>query len=267
MGQTQKAPEALVFSNDWMQYQTELEGYTALVGVDLTAPELGSDHQHTRFIRVAYEGDEVGLPSKADLRRLKQIQTIIHQYLQDTPATAEHIRYVGHIYSHGVADFVYVSNADLAWPQSIAAALSGEEDVDYVAATFPDDQWAFYFETLYPSAIDLALDYTQKTCQQLRRSGDALLQARPIDYYASFPSEAAVKGFVQSLPADCVVAAMEAEDDGPDAWWAVQFAATATPDLASMTEWVQKLVPLVLAADGQFDGWGCEAKADKTASA
>ncbi|MBP6115692.1 MAG: DUF695 domain-containing protein [Neisseriaceae bacterium] len=267
MGQTQQAPEALVFSNDWMHYQTALEGYDALLGVDLSAPELGSDHHHTRFIRVAYEGDEAGLPTKADLRRLKQITHTIHTHLLNDALTAAHVRHVGHIYSHGVADLVYVSNADLAWPQSIAAALAEEEDVDYVAATFPDDQWAFYFETLYPSAVDLALDYTQKTCQQLRRSGDALLQARPVDYYASFPSEGAAKRFVKSLPADFVVAAMEAEEEGPNAWWAVQFGANAVPDLATMTDWVNQLLPLVVAVEGQFDGWGTEALADKTVSA
>lgn len=263
MGQTQQAPESLVFSNDWMHYQAQLEGYDALLSVDLSAPELGSDFHHTRFIRVAYEGDETGLPSKADLRRLKQLSAAIHTHLLAQDVTAAHIRHVGHIYSHGVADLVYVSDVDVAWPQTIADALSGEEDVDYVAGTFPNDQWAFYFETLYPSALDLALDYTQKTCQQLRRSGDALSQSRPIDYYASFSNEATAKRFSQSLPDSFVVTVLEAEDDGADAWWAIQFTEQAIPDLVTMTEKVNLLLPLVEAVEGQFDGWGTEAFSDK----
>ncbi len=263
MAQTQTAAQSLVFSRDWMHYQTELEGHPALMGVDLSAPELGEDHHHTRFIRVAYEGDEVGLPHKADTRRLQQLQTSIHTYLQDQPETASHVRYIGHVYSNGVADFVYVSNADLAWPQAIAAALGDNEDIDYVAATFPNDEWAFYFETLYPSALDLALNYTQTTCQQLRRSGDALVQSRPIDYYACFPSQAAAEAFAKQLPTPFKVTVLEAEEEGDDDWWAIQFGADAVPDLTTMTAITETLLPLVEAQEGQFDGWGTEALADK----
>ncbi|MBP6563492.1 MAG: DUF695 domain-containing protein [Neisseriaceae bacterium] len=268
MANTATTAQTLVFSRDWMHYQTELEGHPALMGVDLSAPELGSNHHHTRFIRVAYEGDETGLPNKADARRLQQLLTSIHAYLQDQADTAAHVRYVGHVYSHGVADFVYVSDADLTWPQSIAAALGDNEDIDYVAATFPNDDWAFYFETLYPSALDLALDYTQNTCQQLRRSGDALAQSRAIDYYASFPNQAAAQAFVAQLPSRFAVVAQEAEeaDDADEApWWAIQFGAEDVPDLVTMTAITHELVPLVSAQEGQFDGWGTEALADKPA--
>jgi hypothetical protein len=247
----------------WEFYECTVDDkHRALITVDVSRYDGAPDPARPFVLRVVVpfvNPQEDGFHPAEERERIDQIE----QQLGGVVAGLGGV-YVGRaIFDGARRHYYYLADHD-------AAKAAGEQCIAAVtdraleAGGFSDPEWSEYFGFLYPN--DLAWQFIQdrNTIAALRDQGDDLETPRKIEHAAVFPSAAARDGFAAQL-GELGFEIDDTSDDlaGPMSH-EVEFSATRKPlEVLRLNE---KLLLLASEAGGEYDGWGCEVVATKSAS-
>jgi regulator of RNase E activity RraB len=126
-----------------------------------------------------------------------------------------------------------------------------------------DKEWQHYIEVLFPGPVEQRWMADRRVVDELKKAGDRLEHARPIDHFATFTREL----HARSYAAACEGLRFEVEarelDDGSG--WSVRATRVDPAELAHVHEVATSLLLLAEEHDGKYDGWGCPVKKDTDA--
>jgi regulator of RNase E activity RraB len=230
----------------WEFYECTVDDrHRALISVDVSLFDAAPDPARPFVLRVAATDDR-----DANDRIEQELETLVAAFGGT---------YVGRAGFDGARRY-YFYLADQAAADKAREAIGGRA---LEVGGFHDPQWSEYFGVLYPN--DLAWQFIQDrhTIAALREQGDDLETPRRIEHAAVFPNAAARDGFAAKL-GELGFEIDDTSDDlaGPMSH-EVEFSATRKPlEVLRLNE---KLVILATEAGGEYDGWGCEVVANKSA--
>lgn len=161
---------------------------------------------------------------------------------------------VGTITTQGRREFYYYGSSDAGWAEAVAGCVARFEGYQHDLGAQQDSEWTQYLNVLYPGARSMDQIKNRKVIDVLKREGDLLTTARPVQHWAYFKAEADRARFeaaVLSRGFSVVGLSEKGEADGER--YCIQFQRVDAVDWESINSVTWELVEL--AGNDQYDGW------------
>lgn len=262
-------------NENWTSYLCQLNGAAASVFVDLGLRASAPDPERLVLVLVALRMNAPrpdGLSSDAESQTLFAVEDALATAL----ATTADARFAGRVTTGGVRQFFFYARRGDGAADAVRRAVGGFPGYAATADSRPDVAWRAYLDFLLPSSegeeqqaasFNAAQDpdvrlraNSAQLIARLRSHGDALTAARPVTYYAYFPSAASRGEFVRRAaalhfaPRDVTPARTAAAAAGPPPYGVV-LERTHAVDAATVEAVELPLAALARALGGEYDGW------------
>ena len=130
-------------------------------------------------------------------------------------------------------------------------------DYEFEIDDAEDAEWQHYTNVLYPSPEDFQQIHNQHTITRLYDAGDSLIEPRPVDHFANFPSETDREAFVNAAAALGFEAVSRPErNDETDFPFAVGLLRIDAVDAETVDRVTFELFDLARQHNGEYEGWG-----------
>lgn len=236
----------------WEVYRTRLdeEGHPAAILVDVSIKEPDPKRGHLiRVIVHLQEPDfETGLPHKEESRTLYDLEDELTPALERAAA-----RLVGRVTTQGVRDFVYYAPGPVS-EERVRETLAQWPRYHFDLSQEDDPEWGFYRQILSPSPREWQSIMNGKVIHNLSEHGDDLETPREVDHHLSFPDEAALESFLETLEG-YACAARGPDEEGQR--FRLHLTRTHPVDFSTVDEVVLELSERAEAVGGDYEGWGC----------
>lgn len=250
-------------SDNWEMYFTTVDEEPAAILVDLGIGDDSPDSERPMLLWAwihMKSPTEDGFASEDEEPLLTQIEdTFIDAVELTTDAVL-----VGRITTCGRREFYFYAKSSDGFEDTIAEAMQPYADYEYETGEHADDEWAQYFDVLFPAPEDAQQIFNRRVIEQLSDSGDTLTTPRPVDHFACFPSADERMSFIAAAKeAGCEVAGEEHDED-PDTQfpYSVSLKKVSPVDLETIDEITFELFELARENGGEYDGWGAEVVKD-----
>lgn len=127
---------------------------------------------------------EDGLTSNREYDALIQIEEVLVDALKEN----HDIIYVGRLTSDGTRDFYFYSSETSFVEKTISDALVRFPRYQYDYELKDDKEWSYYFDFLYPDAMQFQSIINRHVINNLEKSGDKLTQPREVNHWIYFKS-------------------------------------------------------------------------------
>jgi hypothetical protein len=234
-------------------YPADVDGSPAAFVVDLEQEPLPSHPTRITVSVAMLEPDLDGLRSGTEMEDLDSLQSKITERL----AHAAGARCVGFYDLRGVATFVFYAKKRIS---AAEAAIAVDDVHPYEAEVQVDDdpEWRFYIDALFPDAYALQGIWNRLIVDELESHGDQLHEPRDVDHVATFESDAVARQAAKVL----AVAHFHVDSLGPadeEGRFAVAFHRSETLEEGKPDHFSAEILDIVLALDGEYDGWSAPA--------
>ena len=162
--------------------------------------------------------------------------------------------YVGRITYGGHREYYYYS-ADYSFKEEILQLMQAY-GYRFDTAETEDPTWSSYKEELYPTSQDWQIIKDRGVIENLKENGDECSEARPIDHFAYFSTNADALNFCENAFQLGFEAAREIStlEDGT---FSVHLLKNDTPEYPFFSNITMSLLKLAQESNGHYDGWGC----------
>jgi uncharacterized protein (TIGR01619 family) len=239
-------------SDDWDFYPRLVDGAPASIYVDLGIVRRAPipSHGHMAYVRLRMKSPRPdGLSSAEDYDALIALEDSI---LPDLEGNANSI-FVGRNTSNGYRDFYFYTPDGDQFLRMANGVFLRFPDYSFEAGSRPDESWSTYLNFLFPPEKEMQIIGNRRVCENLKRHGDALAEARQIDHRVYLPTQEAAKQFSVAIATkNFSLINSEVMDDGQ---WFVDFQRTDRP--REIDAIVIDLLEQCHAHGGRYDGWGC----------
>ncbi len=243
-------------------YFVQMHGAPAVIALDLGAAEAAPVPSHTRRLTLRVPMKHArpdGLRSQEEFEALSAIE----DRLAESLAYAVDAWMVGRVVFRGNTDlFFYLpddddSDDDERVDAAIESTIEGIRGEYEISRQVDDDeQWAFYFDFLWPDRAAMQSMGNRRVMHQLSEAGDDPSRERVIDHFAFFEDAktcARIADGLRGLGFD--VDPPTERDDGS---WSLQFHRTDALAEGRIDEVTTEILGVIGEDDGVYDGWGCE---------
>ena len=118
-----------------------------------------------------------------------------------------------------------------------------------------DPEWSHYEDVLYPTQIQMDEIENARLIDMLRKNGDRLTIARPVEHYAFFADLTQAEVFAGEVERKGYTVTNRSRMPGSVPKHGVTFQREEVPALASITKAMQELRRLATDRGGEYDGW------------
>jgi uncharacterized protein (TIGR01619 family) len=239
-------------SDNWDFYQCLVDGAPASIFVDLgiarEAPR--TTHGHLAYVRLQMRSPRLdGLSSAEEFQDLGALEDAMVPYLMK----AANSIFVGRNTSNGNRDFYFFAADGEQFQKAAQDVFLRFPDYKMETGSRPDAAWSAYFNFLFPPERELQMIGNRRVCENLKKHGDALVDARNIDHRVYLPTEEAAKRFSHALGAENFsLINSERNEDGR---WFVDF--QRVDKQSEIDVIVSGLLEQCSELGGSYDGWGC----------
>jgi hypothetical protein len=258
-------------TDNWDFYFLTVDERPASIYVDLDAKDQApvTSLPNLAYLRLYMRAPrQDGLSSQEEFDILSAIEDSLTATL--TPEGSTDTAYVGRCTTNDRRDFYFYVAREEDWEARVAAALSPYPDYQFETGTRPEPGWDAYFDFLIPGPEDQERIQNRRVCMHLEEHGDALTEAREIDHWAYFPTEAARDAYLGAAAALGYVASLEesgddGEDQGDDTEstegsdpaerYCARLRRVDVPGFGNIDEVILPLYRLAREHGGRYDGW------------
>lgn len=198
-------------SSNWEFFPSMVNGNLASIRLDLEAKALGTQFQHTLYLRFPYQKDDKGLPITNELEALNVLEDLVNDELLQF---SDDIYMIGSMVSNGHFDLFYVCSKLPDWNEILEKILKEKVKRPYVSGVFEDDHWSLYNETLYPNKFDFSGIYNRNMCLGLEAQGIDLEKERELIFDIHFEEEHVASHFLKHLSKAFSIVSLVAQEDG-----------------------------------------------------
>ena len=253
-------------AEDWEAYLTEIEDEPASIIVDLGAAVDAPQAERPRLVWAwipMLNPGHAGLTNPEEAEALDAVEDAL------TAAFAERLnaRMVGRVTVEERRELYFYAAAE-GDPGVVAAeVLARFPDYECAADEDDDPNWSFYFETLYPDAVQMEGIRNRRQVEALSAGGDLLSVARPVDHWFAFPSAEERQAFVQEGAfIELTVVDMGEDEEEGQTLHRLHARAEHAAELAVVDQIVTDLFQRAAAHGGVYEGWECPVVADESPS-
>jgi hypothetical protein len=240
-------------------YPADVDGAPAAFVVDLEQEPRPTHPTRVTVSMNMLEPESDGLRSEGEMEDLDVLQAKMTERL----ARAAGAICVGFYDLRGVTTFVFYAKK----------RLTAEEATVIVADTHPyesdvqvdeDPEWRFYIDALFPDAYALQGIWNRLIVDELESHGDQLHEPRDVDHVATFPSNASARKAEKKLVAAhfTIDGLASADEEGR---FELAFHRAETLEEGKPDRFSAEILDIILALDGEYDGWGAPTVRDEPA--
>ena len=235
-------------SSNWEFFPSIVNGALASIRLDLEAKELGSEFQHTLYLRFPYLKDDKGLPNSDEIEALNVLEDLVNDELLQL---SDNIYMVGSMVSDGHFDLFYVSSSFPSWDATLNQILKDKVKRPHASGVFEDDHWSFYDETLYPNKFDFSGIYNRNMCLGLEAQGFDLENDRTLIFDIHFVEEHNVSHFLKHISKAFEVLSLVAQEDG----YLLKLSLIMPPTFANVNAITAELIRISEDHQGTYEIW------------
>ncbi len=249
-------PFAQESQNDWDTYVTSPNGKTpvsVMVNLGLSAKAPQRQRPFVIIIRTKLLfPDAQGQPDKEESVSLDSIENQLDRSLYLHAGAI----YAGRFTQRGIREFYFYALDTLDYIESVAQVMLSQGGRQWLCQAKNDREWTNYFQVLYPSPVDLERLQDRRLVDLLRKKGDALKEARPIDHYFYFRTKSTRESFLhdQRLTGFNILEMPDQPGDG-DLPYLLHIKKTEIPDYHFIEQTLIPLWELARKSGGRYDGW------------
>lgn len=192
-----------------------------------------------------------GLTENAEAEELGKIEEVLVRTLR----TRCDAQFVGRMTWNGTRDLFFYAPKQEGLGAAMGEALGPSPQRRVMSQVREDKDWQHYLEVLFPGPVEQRWMADRRVVDELKKAGDRVEHARPIDHFATFAREAHARSFAEACEALRFEVEARELDDGSA--WSVRATRADAAELAHVHEVATSLLLLAEEHDGKYDGWGC----------
>jgi regulator of RNase E activity RraB len=188
-------------AEDWDVYFCLIDDHPASAFVDLGIHWDAPQVQRPWLLRIVVTLRE---PGQDGLGVPEEVDTLyaIEDELFRCVAEGLTARYVGRTTSQGRREFCFYAKSAARLEEQVAVAQRTYPAYSIAATSQQDPAWDYYFDTLYPSDLDLQGIETRRAIDRLGQQGDDLSQPREVVHLLLFPTAQARAEFLRQVESE-----------------------------------------------------------------
>jgi len=238
----------------WEIYMKNMEGYPASIqfnaGISMDIEEIKYTYPTVAFVKIVLkEPTENGLLADAELDEMLHLEDTLEASLIKFRIG----KYVGKVVTNGTMTFLYYLQFTYNWQDFLDFALGEFEHYSVTSGHQNDGEWKYYYNLLYPNAIEWQIIQNHKVCDVLKAQGDALHQKRAIEHKVFFPQGEGKEAFVQAIEADAFIYQEDIKND--EGILGVKFYRIDKPFYYEIDSLTLSLIEKAALFGGVYDGW------------
>lgn len=166
--------------SSWLEYDWRLDGEEALFGVELSFYRKAPDEGHPYLCYFCYQTHDEEKLTPADVKRIADIASKHSKRIGVSPA--------GFVQTGSIRQYYYYVTSKSEYDQFKAAAGKEKRFLCRVGGKREDD-WATYFQLLYPNEVKYQTVKNREQIEKLRKTGDNNEASRRINLHVAFRTE------------------------------------------------------------------------------
>jgi len=240
---------------DWQFYFNIVGQKPASIAVDLglaaVAPVAAKPYLAWVAIQMKNPRPD-GLSALEETVALQEIEDALDTELQlNHKAT-----YAGRLTSDARRTIYFYLGLGKAYEQTVARVMGDYSTYKYTTGLQEDKDWSRYFTFLYPEPEQLQRIKNRKVVDELEKHGDDLNQARAVDHWIYFRTEADRQAFLARVaPENFEVVTSDYEEELEDYPFRLQLRRSDKVDQVHIDKVVLMLWRLARQHNGDYDGW------------
>ncbi len=193
-----------------------------------------------------------GFPSKREFNNLYKISDSVKSVIEKS---SEHIIAGSFTYQCERLDYYYVN--DTTWVRQRLLNMYKTRFPNYVSYINikADKNWTAYLDFLYPNEETLDYMGNEKILISLKKAGDKLEKARPVDHWAYFKTEVDRNCFIIYAAKNNFSITSKETSDVTGYPFKLTFSRTDKVDLSSISTITFELKKQTAKCNGSYDGW------------
>jgi regulator of RNase E activity RraB len=237
-------------------YLAPLSSGPLAVNIDMAAAEHAplSSHPKRLSLRVTLKQPRSdGLVSREEYDALCAVEDALIAAL----GRACDALYLGRVVTGGQAYLTFYLPESAA-DRAVEAAARDVKGVYGIGLSFESDPtWQFYFETMFPDPYQRAAMGSRAVLIQLEENGDDGARPRSLDHFAWFGSQEQAVAAATGLSGLGFQVDPPRQPDSSAPIWSLAFHREDALSEGRIDAVTADVVELVLAQEGEYDGWGC----------
>jgi uncharacterized protein (TIGR01619 family) len=164
--------------------------------------------------------------------------------------------YAGRFTQRGIREFYFYALDTLDYIGPVAKVMLAHTGYQWLCQARADREWTNYFQVLYPSPRDLERLQNRRLVDLLKKKGDALSEARPIDHYFYFKTKSTRESFLRDpqLTGFQILEIPESAGTG-DLPYLLHLNRMDVPDYKFIDQTLLPLWDMARKVGGKYDGW------------
>jgi uncharacterized protein (TIGR01619 family) len=243
-------------TGDWDTYVTTLNGKTpvsVVVNLALSTKSAQRSRPYVIILRTkVHYPDAVGQPGQEEMQELDSMETHLEAGLSGHSGAV----YVGRFTQRSLREFYFYALDTLDYIHPVREAMMQHPGYDWLCQAKYDRDWTNYFQVLYPSPRDLERIQDRRLVDVLKKKGDHLQDARPIDHYFSFKTKAAREAFLRDpFLTGFQILEMPADPGNGDFPYSLHLNRKDVPDYRFIDKTLLPLWETARKNSGKYEGW------------
>ncbi len=246
--------------NDWDTYVTSLNGRTpvsVLVNLALVQKNVQRARPFAIILRTKIHfPDALGQPGQEEMGELDSMENHLEKGLRDHVGAV----YAGRFTQRGLREFYFYGLDTLDYLRPVREAMAEHPGYDWLCQARYDKDWTNYQQVLYPSPRDLERIQDLRLVERLRKKGDPLREARPVEHFLFFKTRSDREGFLRD-PVMGGFQILEMPDDPGkgDHPYLLHVSRKDVPDRVFIDKVILPLWDAAVKRGGRYDGWEADA--------
>ena len=249
------AGSKILFSDSWEFFPCNINNQPFSIRFDLTVRNLDdtvkADYPHILELAIyPNEVTEEGFPTQSEFEVINNIEDSFSCGPYD-------IRHIGVITGGSKVRFIFCCNAKaLTEGEDMIRALLGDRlhTVKYDYKILPDDNFAYYNNTLAPNIYEQSWIMNRHVCTNLESQGEVFQALREIDFFCYFASDEHIQNVADELISQGFKEVSREKTEEGD--YSLQLTFEGIPNFDWVNEVTANILDLLEDTDGYFDGWG-----------
>ncbi|MBP1989165.1 DUF695 domain-containing protein [Paenibacillus eucommiae] len=232
----------MIFMNTDLKEKAPIQGLSRLVSVIFNMYSLW---------------DSAGSSSKRAQDLFYTLEDKLMQRMQES----EQAIYVGRISVQNKMELYFYAAESEEWESKAAQIMADFPSFRYYSSIRQDEDWSFYLQEMYPTALEEQWMRNAKISYALNRHGDKAEIVREVEHWLHFASKISmdeVKGKAGLL--GYMIMQAELDASRPVNPYVLQLRKKHALDLATVNIVTKELFTLAAEAGGTYDGWGTRLK-------
>jgi uncharacterized protein (TIGR01619 family) len=164
--------------------------------------------------------------------------------------------YAGRLTTDGHRDFYFYMGDTTLYDKTISESMVAFPKYKFDLGINEDKKWEQYLNFIYPNPRQLQSIQNRRVVDNLEKSGDPLLKARPVDHWIYFKTDSDRADFLKKIePLKFEIVSGEEKTSFGDFPYKLQISRVDKVDFHSVDDYVLDLWEFANECNGDYDGW------------